>query len=113
MTYEAYLVAGLDGSKFNAKDGIRKGRIKERPSLNDPAFTGRIDLFPLTGRNVPYNQDLRVGFSFYAGGTNNGNKGKNPGLDGNIQIYSADFEYSIDRFDFRGALAWGWFGTTR
>ena len=105
-TYELYVVAGLDGSKFDAKNGIRKGRLKERPSLHDIAITGRLDFFPLTGKDVLYDQELRIGVSTYVGGTDNGNKGKNPGLDGCLQIYSADFEYSIDRFDFRGAMAW-------
>lgn len=106
MTYELYVVAGLDGSKFNATNGIRKGRIKERPSLHSPAITGRLDFFPLTGKEVDYDQELRFGVSTYVGGLDNGNKGKNPDIDGCVQIYSADFEYSVDRWDFRGAMAW-------
>jgi len=106
LTYEAYVVGGLDGSGFSAKDGIRGGRIKERPSLHEPAFTGRIDYFPFAMREVPYGQLLRLGASTYFGGLDNGNKGENPDVDGDIAIYSADFEYSISRFDFRGAFAY-------
>jgi hypothetical protein len=106
LTYELYVVGGLDGSKFTATDGLRKGRIKERPSLNEPALTGRVDLFPLTGRAAPLDQDLRVGFSTFLGGVDNGNEGKNPGVDGCVRLISADFEYSISRVDLRGAIAW-------
>ncbi|MDK1032435.1 MAG: porin [Planctomycetia bacterium] len=105
LKYEAYLVGGLDGSMFTATDGIRKGRIKERASLHAPAFTGRIDYHPLRGRRPSHGQKLRLGLSTYIGGLNNGNEGKDPGFGGKIHIYSADFEYSISRWDFRGAVA--------
>lgn len=105
LKYEVYVVGGLDGSQFNAVDGIRKGRIKERPGLNDPAFTARLDFFPFTNRPVGYGQLLRLGLSTYMGGLDNGNNGNNPGIDGDIQIYSGDFEYSIMKWDFRGAVA--------
>lgn len=106
VNYELYVVGGLDGSKFTAKDGIREGRIKERASLHEPALTGRLDFFPLIAKEVPYQQRLRLGLSGYWGGLDNGNKGSNPGIDGEIHIYSADFEYSICKFDFRGATAY-------
>ena len=105
LKYEAYVVAGLDGSKFNAMDGIRKGRIKERPSLNAPSFTGRLDFFPFADRAANYGQMLRLGLSTYHGGLDNGNNGKESGIDGSIHIYSGDFEYSILDFDLRGAIA--------
>jgi hypothetical protein len=98
VTYEAYVVGGLDGSLFSAKDGIRGGRIKERPGLHEPAFTGRID----------YNatSDLRLGLSAYTGGLDNTNKSKNlTGVNADITIYSADFSYSVSKFDFTGAIA--------
>ncbi len=105
LKYEAYVVGGLDGSKFDALDGIRGGRIKERASLHDPAFTGRLDYYPFAERPVAHGQTLRVGLSTYLGGIDNGNKGSDPGIRGDIQIYSADFEYGIGRFDFRGVIA--------
>ncbi len=105
LKYELYAVAGLDGSEFSATGGIRGGRIKERPSLHEPAVTGRFDFYPLAGRDAPRDQKLRVGLSSYFGGLDNGNKGSNPGINGEIFIYSADFEYSICKFDFRGAIA--------
>ncbi len=106
LTYEAYLVAGLDGSMFTAITGIRNGRIKERPSFHEPAFTGRLDFFPFAEWDAPFGQTLRLGLSGYVGGLDNGNNGVNPGINGRIQIYSADFEYTIGRFDFRGAIAY-------
>ena len=75
VNYQFYVVAGLDGSMFNAKDGLRKGRLKERPSFHDIAVTGRLDFFPLVGRDLPCDQDLRIGLSGYYGGTDNANKG--------------------------------------
>jgi len=106
LKYEAYVVGGLDGSEFDALDGIRGGRLKERPSLHEPAFTGRLDYYPLAMRETSHEQMLRLGFSTYLGGLDNGNKGKNPGIGGDIRIYSSDFEYSISKLDFRGALAY-------
>jgi hypothetical protein len=105
LKYEAYVVSGLDGSGFSSKDGIRGGRIKERPSLHEPAVTARLDYYPFALREASHNQVLRLGVSGYYGGLDNGNKGNNPDVDGDIGILSADFEYSIDKFDFRGALA--------
>jgi hypothetical protein len=104
LKYEAYVAGGLDGSKFDAVDGIREGRIEERPSLNDPAFMGRLDYYPFAGRPAAYGQVARVGASAYYSGLNNGNKGNNPGIKGDIVILSADAEYSIAKFDFRGVI---------
>lgn len=102
LRYEAYVVGGLDGSMFTPTTGIRNGRIKERPSLNDPAVTGRVDYYPLAGLA---GGSLRVGLSSYYGGLDNGDQGADPGVHGNILINSADFECSVSRFDFRGVVA--------
>jgi len=105
LTYEAYVVGGLDGSEFDALNGIRGGRIKERPSLNDVAVTGRLDYYPFAQRSARLGQWLRLGASTYLGGLDNGNAGSDPDINGDIQIYSADFEYTISKFDFRGVVA--------
>ena len=102
LTYEAYVVGGLNGSEFSATKGIRDGRIKERPSLNEPAITGRLDCYPLAGSEMG---SLRVGVSSYLGGLNNGNEGDDPDINADIFINSADFEYSVGRLDFRGVVA--------
>lgn len=101
LSYEFYVVGGLDGSQFTETSGIRDGRIKERASLNDVAYTGRLDYYPL----LDSDPNLRVGVSGYWGGLDNGNNGDNPGIDSDIAIYSADFEYSIWKFDLTGAVA--------
>lgn len=107
LSYEAYIVAGLDGSQFRANDGVRKGRIKERGDLNDPAFTGRLDFFPFVDADLPADQDLRVGVSGYYGGTDNVDEGGGNGIDNTFHMYSADFEYDVSRFQFRGVVAHG------
>jgi len=101
LSYQAYVVGGLDGSAFSAEEGVRDGRIKERGGLNDPAATGRIDVFPSD------EQDLRFGLSGYYGGTDNANKGGSSGAENNFAMVSADFEYDISRFRFRGVVAQG------
>jgi len=113
LTYEAYVVNGLEGDEFSSTSGIRGGRNSERPSLHEPAFTGRLDYFPFATREVAYGQALRLGVSTYIGGLDNGNEGKNPGVDGDIAVYSADFEYTISKFDFRGVVAYEEIGGAR
>lgn len=105
LQYQLYLVGGLDGSGFNALNGIRGGRIKERPSLHEPSITGRLDFFPLLHSPVVPDYDLRVGASFFAGGLDNGNNGANPDVSADIAVYSADFSATCGIFDFRGVAA--------
>lgn len=101
LNYQAYVVGGLDGSEFSADEGVRGGRIKERGGLNDPAITGRIDLYPFE------EQELRIGVSGYYGGTDNANKGGGSGAENDFGLYSADFEYEVSRFRLRGVVAFG------
>jgi len=105
LTYEVYGVAGLEGQNFDGSDGIRGGRMKGRQGLDDPAITGRIDLFPVSTDN----QDLRLGLSGYYGGTDNAPKGGTgtPSVDNTLAMYSADFSYTLSRFRFNGVVAHG------
>ena len=107
LTYELYAAGGLDGSKFTAKNGIRDGRIKERPSLNDIALMGRVDYYPFVHFSAPAGQTLRLGLGGFTGGVDNGDQGVNPGgLSGvNMHMGVADFEYTLAKFDLRGELA--------
>jgi len=98
LSYEAYVVAGLNGDGFSSS-GIRGGRIKSEQSLNEVAFTGRLDYRPFA------DQDLRLGVSGYFGGLDNKDGGGGTGKDGKIALTSADFEYSVSKFDFRGVIA--------
>lgn len=100
VTYEAYVVGGLDGSEFSAGSGIRGGRMESRPSLNNPALTGRIDYYALQDEN----QDLRLGFSGYGCGVDNGEEGADSGADGEVVLVSADFDYRVKKVDLRGEI---------
>jgi hypothetical protein len=101
VKYELYVGSSLDGSKFDPVTGIREGRQEGVAGLGQAALTGRIDYSPV--QSVV--QSLRVGASFFGGGVNNGENGVNPGIDADIQVYSADFQYSVSDFDFRGVYA--------
>ncbi|RJP17270.1 MAG: hypothetical protein C4529_14955 [Deltaproteobacteria bacterium] len=67
-------------------------------------MTGRLDFFPFVRWAGP-GGFLRLGASAYYGGVDNGNQGKNPGIDGEVRILSGDFEYNVSKFDFRGVIA--------
>ena len=101
LNYQVYVVGGLDGSAFSAEEGIRDGRIKERSGLNDPAVTGRLDVYPFE------EQEFRIGISGYLGGTDNANQGGSSGAENDFTMYSVDFEYDLSRFRFRGVAAHG------
>jgi hypothetical protein len=101
VSYEAYLANGLDGSKFTALDGIRKGRIKERPGLTDLAVTGRLDWRP----QALAAQELRVGVSAFTGGANNGNRGAVPNVKASVTVYAVDAQARVGKVDLRGIYA--------
>lgn len=99
--YQLYLGTSLDGSGFDAVDGIREGRQEEFAGVHEPAISGRFDWYPLKSGS-----DLRVGVSFFGGGLDNGPGGVNPGINADLEIYSADFQYNLGPWDFRGAYAY-------
>jgi hypothetical protein len=101
LKYELYVGSSLDGAGFDAVGGIREGRQEGTPGLSQPGVAARLDYYPLQSSR----QSLRVGASFFGGGVNNGPGGDNPGIDAALQVYSADFQYSISDFDFRGVYA--------
>ena len=64
VTYRAYVINGLDGTRFSAT-GIRGGRQKgSRAKASNMAFAGRIDVTPTPG--------VFVGTSLYTGGSGQG-----------------------------------------
>jgi opacity protein-like surface antigen len=95
FNYKLYLVSSLDASGFKSGSGIRSGRQKVSEAFaEDFALTGRLDFTGLPG--------LRVGTSFFRGNTGQGE----PALgDATVSLYSADIQYSIGMFDFRGLYA--------
>jgi phosphate-selective porin len=100
LSYQVSVLGGLDGSGISSS-GIRDSRIKERPSLNDPAYALRLDYTPFASHDFK----LRVGASLYYSGINNGNKGDDPDLKGDVTIYEADFGLNVKQFDLSGAVA--------
>jgi hypothetical protein len=104
LSYQTYIVAGLNGDSFSSS-GIRGGRIKAKQSLSDPAFTGRLDYRPYEQLLSKSDQALRFGVSAYHGGLNNKDGGGGTGKNADITMTSADFEYNVSDFDFRGVIA--------
>src|SRR6185503_10286572 len=101
MKYQLYVCAGLDGSGFDPVEGIREGRQDQLAGLHQPAITGRLDWYPQASSS-----DLRLGLSFYGGGVDNGPEEQNPGVDADMELYSADFQYTLGKWDFRGVYAY-------
>ena len=88
VNYELLVMNGLDGSKFSAKDGIRKGRQDLDGDVNrNKAVVGRIEIRPAT--------NLYTNFSFYTG--NSAKVGT-----AYTTIAAFDGRYSIGNFDIAG-----------
>ncbi len=104
VSYEAYVINSLDGSEFSSS-GIRNGRMKGRPSLNEVGYAGRLDWRPAEEALANSDQSLRFGISGFHGGLDNKENGGSTSKGGEITLASADAEYSISRFDFRGVVA--------
>ncbi len=100
VSYQLAFLGGLDGSEISSS-GIRGSRLKERPSLNDPAYVIRLDYTPFAERDL----QMRVGASHYYSGLNNGNKGDDPDLVADLSICEADFDFSYKNLDLAGAVA--------
>ncbi len=98
---QLYRGSSLDGSGFDPIDGLGEGRQEERPGMSEPAISGRLDWYP-----GAQGGDLRIGTSFFGGGVDNGPQGVNPGIDADVEIYSADVQYSPGAWDFRGVYAY-------
>ena len=105
ISWEAYIAGSLDGSKFDYS-GIRGGRIKQEPSMHSPAFTGRVDIYPLAGKEMTNDQQLRLGFSTFVGGLDNTNGGGSNDISSDIALGVFDYHHTIGRLDLIGALAY-------
>ncbi|GAB4175232.1 MAG: hypothetical protein Kow00108_10390 [Calditrichia bacterium] len=108
ISYEAYIMAGLNSEKFSGKNSIRSGRQGAgalengeeaggfKANLSEPAFTARIDYAtPVSG--------LNVGAAVYYGGTDNREDGLE--ADGKVTIFSLDASYKVQYLDLRAAIA--------
>lgn len=90
--YRAYIVGGLDASKFRAKDGIRKARQQiSEAKAEDLAFVGRLEYVGLPG--------LQIGTSFYRGGAAQGVSALG---DATVTLAEADIRYRLGNLEFTG-----------
>jgi hypothetical protein len=98
LSYRAYLVNGLKADGFAAATGIRGGRQEgKEASFANPSLTGRLEWV---------RPGLRVGGSFWYGGSANQDSLLGTGtFDNAVALVSADARYDVGPFMFRGVLA--------
>jgi hypothetical protein len=98
LSYRAYLLNGLVASGFTADEGIREGRQEgQLASFANPSLTGRLEWA---------RPGLRVGGSFWYGGTANQDPLLGTGtFDNAVTVVSADAQYDVGPLMFRGVLA--------
>jgi hypothetical protein len=98
LSYRVYLLNGLVASEFTADEGIREGRQEgQLASFANPSLTGRLEY----GR-----PGLKVGASFWYGGSANQDPALGTGtFDNAVALISADARYDVGPFMFRGVVA--------
>jgi hypothetical protein len=109
ISFEAYILAGMNSEKFSGANSIRKGRQGAgalengeeeggfQANLKEPAFTVRLDyVTPITG--------LQVGASLYYGGADNREDGQI--TNSKVSILSFDLDYQIQYARFIGTFAY-------
>jgi hypothetical protein len=98
LNYRVYLVNGLKASGFDAATGIRGGRQEgKEASFANPSITGRLEWA---------RPGLRIGGSFWYGGSANQDAGLGTGSFANaVALIAADARYDVGPFMFRGEVA--------
>ncbi|HEU4699022.1 MAG TPA: hypothetical protein VFS40_07580 [Gemmatimonadales bacterium] len=98
LGYRLYLLNGLKGSGLSADEGIRGGRQEgHEAGFQNPSLTGRLEY----GR-----PGLKLGASFWYGGTAEQNPAIGTGtFDAPIFLAAADARYDVGAFQFRGVFA--------
>jgi hypothetical protein len=98
LSYRVYLLNGLLASGFSADEGIRGGRQEGKDaSFANPSLTGRLEWA---------GPGLRVGGSFWYGGSANQDPALGTGIfDNAVALLSADARYETGPFSFRGVVA--------
>jgi hypothetical protein len=98
LSYRVYLINGLKSEGFSAESGIRGGRQEGREaSFANPSLTGRLELA---------RPGLRVGGSFWYGGSANQDPVLGTGtFDNAVALVSADARFDTGPFMFRGVVA--------
>jgi hypothetical protein len=98
LSYRVYLVNGLKAQGFRGESGIRGGRQEgKEASFANPSVTGRLEWA---------RPGLRLGGSFWYGGTANQDPLLGTGtFDNAVALISADARYDVGAFMFRGVVA--------
>lgn len=98
LSYRVYLVNGLKASGFDAVAGIRGGRQEgKEASFANPSVTGRLEWA---------RPGLRIGSSFWYGGSANQDPALGTGSFTNaVALVAADARYDLGPLMFRGVLA--------
>jgi hypothetical protein len=98
LSYRVYLLNGLLASGFSAEEGIRGGRQEgKEASFANPSLTGRLEWA---------RPGLRIGGSFWYGGSANQDPALGTGIfDNAVAVVSADARYETGAFSFRGVVA--------
>jgi hypothetical protein len=98
LGYRAYLLNGLKADGFAAADGIAEGHQEGKDaSFANPSITGRLEY----GR-----PGLKLGGSFWYGGSANQTPGLGDGLfAAPVLLLAGDARYDVGAFSFRGEAA--------
>ncbi|MGH7531154.1 MAG: hypothetical protein ACREMN_12280 [Gemmatimonadales bacterium] len=98
LNYRLYLLNGLRSDGFSGEEGIRGGRQEGREAtFANPSLTGRLEWV---------RPGLRIGGSFWYGGTTGGNLALGDGtFDAPMALFSADARYELDGFSARAVVA--------
>ena len=98
LSYRVYLLNGLKAEGFDAVSGIRGGRQEgQNATFANPSFTGRLEWV---------RPGLRVGGSFWYGGSANQDPALGTGtFDNAVGLLSADVRYDVGPLMFRGVVA--------
>jgi hypothetical protein len=98
LAYRLYLVNGLRADGFSALEGIRQGRQEGRQaSFANPSVTGRLEWA---------RPGVKVGGSFWYGGTANGDSILGAGsFAAPVTLVAADARYDHGAASFRGVVA--------
>jgi hypothetical protein len=98
VSYRVYFLNGLVASGFSADAGIRGGRQEgKEASFANPSLTGRLEWA---------RPGLRLGGSFWYGGSANQDPALGTGtFDNAVALVSADARYDVGPFMFRGVVA--------
>jgi hypothetical protein len=97
LSYRVYLLNGLRAGGFTAEEGIREGRQEgQLASFANPSLTGRLE-YARPG--------LKIGGSFWYGGSADQEPGLGTGtFDNAVALVAADARYDTGPFSLRGEV---------